>query len=180
MKHSESIKNISNALVKAQRNIGAASKDAKNPFFKSKYADLGAVMEACKDALNEQGISVLQPVSSDAIQHSVETILLHESGEFISDTMRLELSKGDMQALGSAISYARRYALQSMMFIPAEDCDAESTMDRPKPVPKPAPAIVNTPAAPSTPTAPVTSVTPAATPTTSAVPTSTGRFARRT
>lgn len=129
MNRSESIKNISVAVLKAQKNIGAASKGASNPFFKSKYANLGSVMEACKEALNNEGITVLQPVASDASGEYVDTVLLHESGEFISSRMKLMATK-NMQELGSATSYARRYGLQSMMFIPAEDDDSEATMNR--------------------------------------------------
>ena len=69
------------ALLKAQRNIGAAVKGSKNPFFKSSYADLGSVMEACKEQLNNEGITVLQPVVSDGSTTYVETVLVHESGE---------------------------------------------------------------------------------------------------
>ena len=131
MKRSESISKLAAALVKAQRKIGAAKKDSANPFFKSKYADLGAVMEACKEAFNSEGISVLQPVTYTADgKHAVETTLLHESGEYISETMALELTVAKMQDLGSAISYARRYSLQAMGFIPAEDDDAEASMGR--------------------------------------------------
>ena len=133
MKTSESIKNLSSALLKAQRNIGAAVKGAANPFFKSKYADLGSVMEACKSALNDQGITILQPVQSDSTGDFVETMLLHESGEFMSSNMKLVLSKQDMQAYGSAVSYARRYSLQSLVFIPAEDDDGERSMVRQHP-----------------------------------------------
>jgi hypothetical protein len=132
MKTSESIKNLSAALNRAQKKIGAAVKGSANPFFKSRYADLGAVMEACKDQLNSEGITVLQPVYSDETGDYVETILLHESGEFMSSRMRLLASK-NMQELGSNTSYARRYGLQSMVFIPAEDDDGEASMGRSKP-----------------------------------------------
>lgn len=131
MTRSDSIVKIAVALSKAQKNIGAAAKGAANPFFKSKYADLGSVMEACKEALNNEGITILQPVTITAEgKHAVETVLLHESGEFISSVMALELTKTNMQDLGSAISYARRYSLQSLVFIPAEDDDGEKTMTR--------------------------------------------------
>jgi len=123
MKTSDSIAKIGAAFLAAQKNIGSAVKGQKNPFFKSTYADLGSVMEACKDALNEQGISILQPVGMDGESTYVETILLHESGEFISDRMRIILEKATPQGQGSAITYARRYALQSMCFIPSEDDD---------------------------------------------------------
>lgn len=134
MNRSENIAKLALALNNAQKKIGAAKKDSNNPFFKSKYADLAAVMEACKDALNSEGISVLQPVTYTADgKHAVETILLHSSGEFISNSMALELKNITMQDLGSAISYARRYGLKSMVFIPDSDDDAETTMGRAKP-----------------------------------------------
>lgn len=126
MRSSESIKTLSSALNKAQKEIGAAHKGANNPFFKSKYADLGAVMEACKEALNKNGICVLQPVTTEESSTFVETVLLHESGEWIASSLRVSCKNPDNpQEMGSAISYARRYSLQSIMFIPAEDDDGE-------------------------------------------------------
>lgn len=126
MNSSNEIKTIAPAYLKAQKKIGAAVKGSVNPFFKSKYADLGSVMEACKDILNENGISVLQPVVND----TVETILMHESGEwFSSSTKIISKADNDPQAQGSAITYARRYGLQSMVFIPAEDDDGERATD---------------------------------------------------
>lgn len=126
MKTSDSIVKIAPALLAAQKEIGSATKEATNPFFKSKYADLGSVMEACKEALNKHGMTVLQPVGNSEQGTTVETTLLHESGEFISDTMIVSAKQpNDPQAQGSAITYARRYSLQSMMFIPAEDDDGE-------------------------------------------------------
>lgn len=126
MKTSQSIIKIAPALLEAQKKIGAAKKGSVNPFFHSNYADLGSVMEACKDILNENGILVLQPIGSDENGVYVETVLLHESGEYISDCMRIApKSETNPQDQGSAISYARRYSLQSMVFIPAEDDDAE-------------------------------------------------------
>lgn len=127
---SNTIVKLATALNKAQRNIGSATKGSANPFFKSKYADLGSVMEACKEALNEQGISVLQPVVSDLSGDYVETMLLHESGEYMASRMKLLVAKPNMQEFGSAVSYARRYGLQSMVFIPAADDDGEASMRR--------------------------------------------------
>lgn len=143
MNTSPSIANIAPALIKAQANIGAASKDAKNPFYSSTYADLGSVMAVCKEPLLAQGISVIQPITTRENGDIVlETILLHESGEFIASSMkitpprRMVVPKSDKerfepylapdpQAEGSAITYARRYALQAMVFIPSVDDDAE-------------------------------------------------------
>lgn len=130
MTKSESIVKIAPALLKAQRLIESAVKGADNPYFKSKYASLNNVMDACKQHLNDNGIIVLQPVFSNEHGDYVETTLLHESGEFITSCMRLVLTKNDMQAYGSAISYSRRYALQSIVFMGAVDDDFESGMER--------------------------------------------------
>lgn len=129
MNKSDTIATLAASLTQAQAKIGGAVKDAQNPFFKSSYADLGSVMSVCKGPLLEHGISVLQLVGSDGNGGYLETVLLHESGEFISDRMKLVCAKQhDPQAMGSAISYARRYALQSALFIPAVDDDAEHAM----------------------------------------------------
>jgi hypothetical protein len=124
MNTSPLIAKIAPALLEAQKHTGAAKKDAKNPFFHSTYADLGSVMEACKEALNTAGISVFQPVCGDV----VKTRLVHESGEWIESEGTRIISKqpNDAQAQGSAITYARRYDLQSLVFIPAEDDDGNA------------------------------------------------------
>lgn len=143
MNTSSSIAHIAPALIKAQATIGAASKDAKNPFYSSTYADLGSVMAVCKEPLLAQGISILQPLNTrengDII---LITLLLHESGEFIASEMKITPPKRmvcpksdkekfdpylspDPQAEGSAITYARRYSLQSLVGIPSVDDDAE-------------------------------------------------------
>lgn len=134
MKTSESIVELSKALVKAQSKMGSAVKGSSNPYFKSKYSDLNSVIEACKEHLNAEGISVIQPVMSDDTGDFVETVLIHTSGEYISSLMKLRTQKdNDMQAYGSSISYARRYGLQSMVFIPSsDDDDGEATMSRPE------------------------------------------------
>ena len=84
MQSSNTITKISAALVKAQLEMGNAVKDATNPFFKSKYADLNAIREACLPILNKNGISAIQPTCVIEGVNYVETILLHESGEYIS------------------------------------------------------------------------------------------------
>lgn len=135
MRTSEGIVEISKSLVKAQKEMSAAKKGASNPFFKSKYADFNSVLEACKDALNDNGITILQPHSLIQLSEKeiavVETILLHESGEFVSSQTKIEVAKqNDPQALGSAITYARRYGLQSLVSLPTSDDDGESAMSR--------------------------------------------------
>jgi hypothetical protein len=128
---SDNISTISAALLKAQRVMGNASKDSKNPFFKSKYADLNAVREAVLPPLNENGISVIQPTIFHEGKKFVQTIFLHESGEYISGlTEILAVKETDAQAQGSGISYARRYGLQSLANIGAEDDDGNAASDK--------------------------------------------------
>ena len=131
MNRSDSITKLALALVKAQATMGNAVKDSKNPFFKSNYADLNAVREACLPALNTNGISVLQPTVHMEGKAYVETVLLHESGEFISSLTEVLCAKqNDPQAHGSGISYARRYGLQSLVNLGSADDDAEGAMGR--------------------------------------------------
>lgn len=118
---------ISKALVKAQSQMSNAKKDAKNPFFKSTYADLNSVREAVLPVLNENGIAVLQPIVNLEGKNYVKTVLLHESGESIESFTEIVYSKAnDAQSQGSGISYARRYGLQSFVCIGAEDDDGNS------------------------------------------------------
>ena len=124
MKTSESITKIASALLKAQMNMGNALKDSKNPFFKSKYADLNSVRESCMPSLNANGITALQPMVNIEGKNFINTILLHESGEYLSSLTEIIYSKqNDAQAQGSGITYARRYGLQSFVNIGAEDDD---------------------------------------------------------
>lgn len=163
MYKSESIAKLAPALLKAQKEMGSAVKDAKNPFFKSKYADINSVREACHPALNANGITVLQPTVEHSGKNYVETTLLHDSGEFISGLTEIIFAKAnDCQQQGSGISYARRYGLQSLLSLGTEDSDGEGAMDRPaapalkasapvvkkssfKQPPKPEPVVVETP-----------------------------------
>lgn len=123
------MKQIISALLKAQSEMGNAKKSATNPFFKSKYSDLNSVREAVMPVLNENGIIVLQPmVTVDGVEY-VKTVLLHESGEMIeSFTKILCKVQNDPQAYGSGVTYARRYGLQSLVCIGAEDDDAQKAM----------------------------------------------------
>lgn len=131
MNRSETIVKIASALVKAQATMGNAVKDSKNPFFRSNYADLNAVREACLPALNANGISVLQPTVQIDGKPFVETVLLHESGEFISSLTEVICAKqNDPQAHGSGVSYARRYGLQSLVNLGSADDDGEGAMNR--------------------------------------------------
>ena len=135
MKTSESIVNLTKALIKAQASMGAAVKGAKNPFYNSKYADYNSVLEVVKGPLNDNCIILLQPTIIRENKTFVETILIHaESGELISSELEVTPTKErDPQSYGSAITYARRYSLQSLLSIPAEDDDAERAMSRSAP-----------------------------------------------
>lgn len=124
---------IAVAFIKAQQEMGSAIKDSKNPFFKSSYADLNAVREACIPSLNKHGIAVLQPTVQLDGKSFVKTILLHESGETIESLTEIIFGKSnDAQAQGSGITYARRYGLQSLVCIGAEDDDGNKASERPK------------------------------------------------
>lgn len=127
MKTSESIKQLSAALLKAQRSITFAAKDAKNPHFKSTYADLPAVIDAIKPALNDAGLVFLQTFSpSEAGFIAVTTRLMHETGEWIEDTATVPLSKSDPQGYGSAATYARRYSLAAITGLYQDDDDGNA------------------------------------------------------
>jgi hypothetical protein len=138
MNKSETIKEIASALWKAQSEIKSAVKDSTNPHFRSKYADLSSVVDAVKPALSKHGITFLQGIHDAVDGVAVETMLLHTSGEWISSTMRIPAVKQDAQGYGSAITYGRRYGLQSMCGVPAEDDDghaaAASTSSRITPI----------------------------------------------
>ena len=110
-------------MCKAQSEMGGAVKDANNPFFKSKYADLSAVVQAVKDPFANNGLSYVQFPIEEGGRIGVETILMHESGEWLSNSFTVQLSKQDAQGAGSAITYCRRYALQAIAGIPSEDDD---------------------------------------------------------
>ena len=123
MKTSESIKELASALNKAQSEMSGAKKGSNNPFFKSKYADLAEVINCAKDALHKYGLSISQfPIAEDN-RAGVETILMHVSGEYLGNVLLLPCAKQDPQGAGSAITYARRYAYQSVLGIPSEDDD---------------------------------------------------------
>jgi hypothetical protein len=123
-KRSESVMNLAAALAVAQGQIKTASKDAKGNY--SKYSTLDAIWDACRQPLAENGLSVVQiPLTGDN-GFSLETILLHSSGEWVSGALTLAIVADRMnehQALGTAITYARRYALAAMVGVASGDDD---------------------------------------------------------
>ncbi len=131
MNRSESIKELATALSKAQGEMHGAKKDAANPFFNSKYADLSACWEACRLPLAKNGLSILQATRlTEKGTIILVTTLLHSSGEWMSGEFPVQSDKPGLQALGAALSYARRYALSSMIGIVQEDDDGESAVNR--------------------------------------------------
>lgn len=140
LEKSESIKNLAVALKKAQDEIGAVKFDAKNPFFNSKYATLGAIIEASKPALSKNGLTISQPVISEGDGIGVTTILLHESGEYLSSTATINVGevkgKSIAQEAGSIITYLRRYALAAILNIYSDE-DTDGNKVEEKPVAKP-------------------------------------------
>lgn len=128
IKRSESISELAKALVKFNAKVGKISKDAKNPFFKNNYATLDNIIDEVRPILAEFGLNVLQLPSGDGQSIQVSTLLMHESGEWLeSDTLTMKPVKNDPQGMGSAITYARRYALQSFLSLnTGEDDDGHN------------------------------------------------------
>ena len=131
---SESIAEIAKALNKVQAVLEPVVKDKENPFFKSKYADLGSIWDAIRVPLAENGLSVIQLPVGDGL---ATTLLHNTSGEWISGIMDLHYipdKNGNItpQAQGSAIKYARRYALEALIGVCSIDDDGEGAMQRPQ------------------------------------------------
>ena len=153
MTTSDQTNELAAALAAAQGMMGGALKDSANPFFKSKYADLASVWEACRGPLTTHGLSVVQFPRTEyhgtpeiyewtsragetragvkvICTVSVVTRLLHSSGQWLEDTASAVLPSGDPQAVGSAITYLRRYSLQAVVGVAPEDDDAEAAHGR--------------------------------------------------
>lgn len=139
MNRSESIANLAGALAKAQGQMESAKKDSTNPFFKSKYADLASVIDAIKKPFSTNGLSYSQDAETEeggAVV--VETIIMHESGEWKSSRLRMLPVKSDPQGIGTCITYARRYGLQAAAGVPAEDDDGNAASGNAQPDKNPA------------------------------------------
>ena len=129
---SSTLGKLADALAKAQGEMEGAKKDSENPFFHQKYADLASVWDACRKPLSSNGLSVVQTMSNDNGKVIIITTLLHSSGEWIRGHLTVKPMKDDPQAMGSAITYGRRYSLAAIAGISPEDDDAEGTMERDK------------------------------------------------
>ena len=130
MNKSDSISNLAKALCEAQKTELFALTDKANPFFKSRYADLSSVWSAIRKPLTDNGLSVVQTMDISDSGVIIETTLLHISGEYISGRLQMTPEKQTPQGVGSAITYARRYALAAIIGISPEDDDAEGAMNR--------------------------------------------------
>ena len=132
MLKSEQINELVAALAKAQGQIEGAKKSSSNPFFKSKYADLAECWNTCREALTANEISVIQMPEeiNENGRLNITTMLAHSSGQYISSTLTMTVTKLDPQAIGSAITYGRRYALAAMVGLAQEDDDGEKAMAR--------------------------------------------------
>lgn len=141
---SESVKAVAAALSKAQAVMASAQKDKTNPAFRSKYADLASVWDACREALTKNGLSVVQMTrSTDRQEVVVVTRLMHDSGEWIEGELALPVTKNDAQGFGSAMTYARRYALAAAVGVAPEDDDGNAAAQaRPTTLPRAIPANV--------------------------------------
>lgn len=122
---SEQVNELFAALSKAQGEIKAAQKDSANPFFKSRYADLSSVMDACRDALSKNGLAVTQTPCIVNAGNVLITTLGHSSGQWMKSICPLLTAKNDAQSFGAAVTYMRRFALAAMVGVCPEDDDGE-------------------------------------------------------
>lgn len=127
MNRSEQINELAAALAKAQGEMRFAAKGNVNPHFKSKYADLASVIEALREPLSRNGLAHTQLCrDGEGGTVVVDTVLMHASGQFIASTMTMRPQKNDPQGVGSALTYARRYALQGICGLASDDDDGNA------------------------------------------------------
>ena len=135
---------IASAMVKAQKEFGPALKNSKNPHFKSQYADLATCVEAVIDALNNNGIALIQQTHECSDGVIVETLFVHESGEvFSAGKLHVPSTKHDAQGYGSALTYARRYSLMAACGIAPEDDDGNAASKASKASEKARPNVIS-------------------------------------
>lgn len=130
MQKSETIGALAAALAKAQAEMDSAKKDATNPYFNSRYADLASCWAAARKPLTANGLAVIQTTGLSEAGVIVETTLAHSSGEWITSDLLMPLVKKDSQGVGSAITYGRRYALAAIVGLVTDDDDGEAAMGR--------------------------------------------------
>lgn len=124
---SDNINELMAALAKAQGQIQGASKDKVNPHFKSKYADLASIWDACRESLSKNQLGVTQTAMSDAEGHLIlVTTLGHSSGQWMRSYMPILMQRQDAQGMGSALTYTRRFSLAAMVGVAPDDDDGEA------------------------------------------------------
>lgn len=126
MERSETIGALAAALAKAQGAMEGASKDRTNPHFKSKYADLASIWDACRAALSANGLAVMQTTGGKGQEITVRTVLAHSSGEWVASELSMFAAQNTPQAIGSCVTYARRYSLAAMVGVAPEDDDGNA------------------------------------------------------
>jgi hypothetical protein len=130
METSEQINELIDALSKAQGSIVGAVKDSSNPFFKSSYADLASVIDADRVPLTENSLAIVQTVSTDNLGVHITTMLAHKSGQWIRDTLTLTPKDSSPQAVGSCITYGRRYGRAAIVGVAQIDDDGNAASGR--------------------------------------------------
>lgn len=130
MKMSENISQLATALSKAQGEIDDATKKGLNPAFRSKYADLAAVRGVIREPLAINDLSIVQFPRTVQGGVEVETMIIHKSGEFMSETLFMPVNKYDAHGIGSGITYARRYGLMSLLCLAADDDDGNAAVEK--------------------------------------------------
>jgi hypothetical protein len=132
MKSSPTIGKLAEALAKAQGEMDAAKKDSINPHFKSKYADLAAVIDAIKEPLSKNGLSYTQLISGADDRIIIITVLMHITGEWILSELPLIINKNDMQGMLASVTYGRRCSLSAIVGIAQDDDDGNTATAKPK------------------------------------------------
>lgn len=133
MTRSDEIADLAAAMAKAQAEILGAAKSSENPHFRSRYADLASVWDACRGPLSKHGLAVIQwprlaHLGGEAWALELETVLTHQSGQWMADTLAVVLARLDAQSIGSAITYARRFSLGAVAGVAPEDDDGEAAV----------------------------------------------------
>ena len=130
IEQSSEIKELASALSKAQGKITGALKDSANTFFKSNYADLSSVWDACREHLSANGLAVVQVNGNEAERVTLTTTIIHSSGQWIRGTCSAKPAKDDAQGIGSVITYLRRYGLAAIVGVAQVDDDGEAAVGR--------------------------------------------------
>jgi len=128
MNRSDQIDLLAVALAKFHTEVSNPTKNAQNPHFKNRYADLAEIINVSREPLALNGLSIVQMVGFEGNCVIIETVLLHSSGQFLSSTLSVPVSKMDAQGIGSATTYGRRYSWAAMCGLAQEDDDANAAV----------------------------------------------------